>query len=102
MTKRSANNEEQGLLDERVSLFLLDGDDPDLIMDLRKLNGKPQSSFQSFWDEVQKYFLRIHSLGQRSDMGSTCTYLLLYQLRTCVTQWKSGFHQKLKSHQYSG
>jgi hypothetical protein len=25
-------------------------------LDLRKLNGKSQSSFQPFWDEVQKYF----------------------------------------------
>jgi hypothetical protein len=38
--KSSANNDEQCPLDERVSLFLLDGDDPDLKWILRNLNGK--------------------------------------------------------------
>lgn len=43
-------------IDQRMSTFL-DTDDPDLIVDLRSLNGKTgNSKYDVFWDEMQRYF----------------------------------------------
>ena len=47
----------QAEVDSRVAKFLLSADDTDLILDLRKLNGKPGSTkFDAFWTECQKFF----------------------------------------------
>lgn len=40
-------------VDERVAQAISEVDDPEIIMDLRKNNGKVQSSFDDFWNELQ-------------------------------------------------
>ena len=40
------------MVDERVAEAILDTQDP---LDLRKNNGKVESSFDEFWEELQKY-----------------------------------------------
>ena len=43
-------------VDDRTVKYLLDMDDHDIILDLRKLNGKPSSStFDVFWLELHQY-----------------------------------------------
>lgn len=45
-------------VDGRLAKFLLDMDDPDIVLDLRKLNGKPSSSkFDAFWLELHSYIV---------------------------------------------
>ena len=47
----SARTSEEATVDERVALALLNADDTDIILDLRKLNGKPNSTtFDAFWE----------------------------------------------------
>lgn len=45
--KSTASTAEEGLIDERVALFFIEGSEPEYF---QKLNGKTQSSFQPFWD----------------------------------------------------
>ena len=43
-------------VDDRVAKFALNSDDPDLIYDLRKLNGRPTDPrFDRFWNEMQAF-----------------------------------------------
>ena len=50
-------NRAEEAVDLRVSKFLLDSDDPKLILDLRKNNGRVEDpKFEPFWDEAKKYF----------------------------------------------
>lgn len=44
-------------LDHRVVSFFMESEQPDLLLDLRKLNGNPGSTmFNTFWEETAKYF----------------------------------------------
>lgn len=48
---------EEEIRRERVADFILNQDDPDIIVDLRSLNGKPNSTkFDDFWNEVHVLF----------------------------------------------
>ena len=50
--------------------YLLDMDDPDIILDLRKLNGKPSSSkFDVFWLELHNYLEEIGPAVQERRHG---------------------------------
>ncbi|XP_060585359.1 uncharacterized protein LOC132741240 isoform X2 [Ruditapes philippinarum] len=54
--KMSPENEQEASVDERVCEFLLNSDDPELILDLRKHNGRIKNpKFDPFWDELEKY-----------------------------------------------
>lgn len=46
-------------VDDRVAKAIMELDDPDVIIDLRKNNGKIQSSFDDFWTELQLYLDEI-------------------------------------------
>ena len=47
----------QAEVDERVANVILHVDDPEIVLDLRRANGKPNSTiFDKFWDELQAYF----------------------------------------------
>lgn len=61
-----------------MSKFLLDSDDPKLILDLRKNNGKIEDNkFEHFWAEVKKY-LEEKSVVMIVDMVKYHTCLLPY------------------------
>ena len=50
------NDKIQSEVDKRLCDFLLLADDPDLVFDLRKHNGKPHNKdFDQFWEELGKY-----------------------------------------------
>ena len=43
-------------IDERVSKALIDLDDPNIVLDLREMNGNPKSNaFEAFWNEMSEY-----------------------------------------------
>ena len=43
-------------VNDRIAEALVHLDDPDIIIDLRRLNGKVKTNtFDAFWDELQKY-----------------------------------------------
>ena len=43
-------------IDECVAQAVIDVDDPDIILDLRKANGNPRSTiFDAFWQALQAY-----------------------------------------------
>ena len=47
-------------VDERVARCLLDMDDPDIIIDMRKMNGQHNSSeFNAFWLELSSYLEEV-------------------------------------------
>ena len=49
--------ENERLMQERIAKFILTSDDPEIIIDLRKTNGrKEQSNFNEFWDKINKLF----------------------------------------------
>lgn len=52
----SAANEQEESVDLRVAEYLLKSDDPKLVLDLRKYNGRPQDpKLDPFWKELQQY-----------------------------------------------
>ena len=59
-------------IDERLAKHLLDLDDPDIILDMRKLNGKPGSSeFDAFWQELSTYLKEVGPAVQERRHGQT-------------------------------
>ena len=50
-------NENERLMQERITKFILNSDDPEIIIDLRKTNGhKEHFNFDEFWDEINNLF----------------------------------------------
>ena len=57
----SAEYSSEARVDERVVRALLDINDPDIVLDLRRSNGKPDSKiFDPFWSELQSYLDEIN------------------------------------------
>ena len=52
-------------IDDRVAEALLELQDPEIIIDLRKQNGKVQSSFDEFWNELQRYLDELTTPNER-------------------------------------
>lgn len=64
-------NERQKAMDARVCAFLLESDDPDLVVDLRSMNGDPGTSkFDIFWAEVGAYLNEINTAAQERRHGA--------------------------------
>ena len=52
----AAQYSSEAAVDERVAKAVLQLDDPQIVMDLRRMNGKPNSTiFNAFWQELQLY-----------------------------------------------
>ena len=52
----AAQYSSEAAVDERVAKAVLQLDDPQIVMDLRRMNGKPNSTiFDAFWQELQLY-----------------------------------------------
>jgi len=58
-------------VDDRVAKAVVELQDPDIITDLRRNNGKVQSSFEDFWSELQKYLDEIITPVNERRHGST-------------------------------
>ena len=57
-------------IDEHVAKCLLAMNDPDIITDMRKMNGKPGSSeFNGFWLEFAAIEMRLAQLYKKDVMG---------------------------------
>ncbi len=64
----SSSNEAE--VDDRLATYLIKMDEPDVILDLRKLNGKPGSStFDRFWLELRDYLEEIGPAVQERRHG---------------------------------
>ena len=48
-------HQHQQVVDDRTAETILEAQDPEIIHDLRKHNGEVQTSFDDFWEELQKY-----------------------------------------------
>ena len=69
----SARTSNEAEVEERVARALLDANETDLIPDLRKLNGKPNSStFDTFWEEVAIYLDEINPAVDDRRHGEVC------------------------------
>ena len=59
-------------MDERVAQAVVNLDDPELVLDLRRMNDKAQSShFDAFWDELQAYLDEINLAVYERRHGDT-------------------------------
>ena len=62
-TEPASESQEQKAIDDRAAEILLGSDDPDLLFDLRAMNGN-ESHFDVFYQEMAKYFeeqlLQVH------------------------------------------
>ena len=68
----SAGYSSQVEVDERVTRAFLDVNDPDIVLDLRRLNGKPNSTtFDAFWSELQFYLDEINLAVDERRHGDT-------------------------------
>ena len=69
---RSAEYSSESRVDERVTRALLDVSDPDIVLDLRRSNGKPNNTiFDSFWSELQTYLDEINPAVDERRHGKT-------------------------------
>ena len=57
-------------IDDRVAEAILELQDPEII-DLRRLNGKVQSTFDEFWNELQRYLDEITTPVNEHRHGDT-------------------------------
>ena len=68
----SAEYLSEARVDERVTRALLDVSDPDIVLDLRRSNGKPNNTiFDSFWSELQTYLDKINLAVDERRHGET-------------------------------
>ena len=65
----SAEYASEVIVDERVTRALLDINDPDLVLDLGRSNGKP--NFDTFWCELQSYLDEINPAVDERRHGDT-------------------------------
>lgn len=65
-------------INDRVFKFLLSSDDTDLILDMRTLNSRPNSTkFNTFWDLVRSFFFLEEHLAAVSERRHGADYLYL-------------------------
>ena len=72
MKQQSSTAQHVSFVDERIAMRLLDTDVPDIILNMRKLMGKPgSSSFDVFWNELGMYITLKSSAqwSRRAVMG---------------------------------
>ena len=78
----SAEYSSQAKVDERVTRALVDVNDPDIVLDLRRLNGKPTSTtFDVFWSELQSYLDEINPAVDERRHGDTLHMPFVISLR---------------------
>ena len=68
------------MIDERVAEVIAEVQDPEIILDLRKNNGKVQSSFDDFWAELQKLLDEIVTPNEQRH-GNTMYLTLAISIR---------------------
>lgn len=68
----SAEYSSQAQVDERVARALLNLDDPEILLDLRRCNGKPNTTlFDVFWQELQSFLDEIDPAVDERRHGGT-------------------------------
>ena len=68
----SAEYSSQAQVDEHVARALLDLDDPEILLDLRRCNGKPNATlFNVFWQELQTFLDEIEPAVDERRHGDT-------------------------------
>lgn len=58
-------------MEERVAQAIIEIEDPEIILDLRRNNGKVGSSYEDFWEELQKYLDEIVTPVNERRHGTT-------------------------------
>lgn len=75
----SAEYASEAVVDERITRALLDANDPDIVLDLRRSNGKPNSTtFDTFWCDIQSILTKLILLLMREDMEAHFICLLQF------------------------
>ena len=86
-------------VDERVAEALVrDLQDPEIIIDLRRNNGKVQSSFEDFWAELQNYLDEIITPVNERRHGDTMYLPIVISVRNALLRnslmIQSPFHRR--------
>ena len=58
-------------MEERIAQAIMELEDPEIILDLRKNNGKVGSSYEDFWQELQNYLDEIVTPVNERRHGNT-------------------------------
>ena len=75
----AASSHIEAAVDDRLAKYLLNLDDPDIVLDMRKLNGRPFSSkFDMFCLNYKNTLKRSAQQFRRDVMGRLCICLWLY------------------------
>lgn len=61
LNNRSHASSVEAEVDERLAKTMVNLDDPEIVLDLRTINGKPNGTrFDQFWTELQAYLYEIN------------------------------------------
>ena len=72
----AATTADEQKLDDRVAQAIVELQDPEIAIDLRKLNGRVHSSFDDFWNELQRYLDELTTpVNERRHSESDAMYL---------------------------
>ena len=67
---------------KQIALFVSEQDEPDILLDLRVLNGKPNSTkYDEFWDEIQALFNEYETAVHERRHGNIL--YLLFAISVC-------------------
>lgn len=92
----SASCSAESEVDDRVARAIVDIDDPSIVVDLRRLNGKPTTSkFDAFWQELAIYLEEITLAVDDRRHGETLHMPLAVSIRDLHNQITLRLTQKL-------
>ena len=78
----AAASKTQAEKQKEIALFVSEQDEPDILLDLRVLNGKPNSTkYDEFWDEIQTLFNEYETAAHERRHGNIS--YLLFAISVC-------------------
>ena len=78
----AAASKTQAEKQKEIALFVSEQDEPDILLDLRVLNGKPNSTkYDEFWDEIQALFNEYETAVHERRHGNIL--YLLFAISVC-------------------
>ena len=91
----SAEYSSQSVVDERVAQAILKVDEPDILLDLRRCNGKPNATtFNAFWQELAAFFEKINPAVDEMRHGDTLHMPFTVSIRHLRDMIEQRLHQK--------
>ena len=76
-------------MQERIAKLILTSDSPEIIIDLRKINGrKEHSNFNEFWDKINKLFEEYQTAVHERRRGTYHYLTFAISIRELIEQVK--------------